>query len=201
MPRACAWADKDHWGMDSALPQQLNNLLRSGVVTEVDHAQARCRVRSGDVHTDSIPWATAAGGLRVWAPPSVGEQVLLLSIDGDLANAIAIRGLYCQQFPAPANAEDLVLIHLPDGAIIQYDSAGHALVATLPAGGRATINADGGTTINGPVTINGDTAITGQVTVTGQVDASDDVIGGGISLKQHTHTKVQPGTGTSGPPA
>ena len=56
-------------------------------------------------------------------------------------------------------------------------------------------------TINGPVTINGDTSITGQVTINGKAEASEDVVGGGISLKQHKHGAVQPGSGTSGPPA
>ncbi|MFP3821939.1 hypothetical protein SB658_24895, partial [Bacillus sp. SIMBA_008] len=63
------------------------------------------------------------------------------------------------------------------------------------------ITADGGVTITGPVTIKGDTAITGQVTITGKAEVSEDVVGGGISLKQHKHGAVQPGGGTSGPPA
>ena len=37
--------------MDSGLPQKVSNLMRDGVVTEVDHAAARCRVRSGEMQT------------------------------------------------------------------------------------------------------------------------------------------------------
>lgn len=188
--------------MDSAQPQQINNLLRQGVVTTVDHARALCRVRTGEAHTDYIPWlASAAGALAVWAPPSVGEQVTLVCSDGDLANAVALRGLYCDQYPAPSDNADLVMVKFSDGAVISYDSASHALAAILPSGGAATITADGGVTINGPVTINGDTSITGQVTINGKAEASEDVVGGGISLKQHKHGAVQPGSGTSGPPA
>ena len=40
--------------MDSALPQQINNLLRDGVVTEVDHARHLCRVQTGEAHTDFL---------------------------------------------------------------------------------------------------------------------------------------------------
>jgi len=187
--------------MDSALPQQLNNLLRDGVVAEVDHERPLCRVRTGEAHTDFIPWlASAAGELITWAPPSVGEQVKLLCTDGDLANAVVLRGLYCARFPAPSTDPDLVLGQFKDGAVVAYNSASHTLSAVLPAGGKVLVQADGGVTINGPVTITGDTQITGQVTITGKAEVSEDVVGGGISLKQHKHGAIQPGNGASGPP-
>lgn len=187
--------------MDSALPQQLNNLLRDGVVTEVDHQRQLCRVGSGDTHTDFIPWlVSAAGATIVWAPPSIGEQVKLLCTDGDLANAVALRGLYSSQYPAPSTDPDVVLGLFKDGAVINYNTATHALSAVLPAGGTVAVQAEGGITITGPVTIIGDTEITGQVKVNGKAVVSEDVVGGGISLKQHKHGSVQPGSGTSGAP-
>ncbi len=187
--------------MDSALPQQVNNLLRDGVVTEVDHQRQLCRISSGETHTDFIPWlVSAAGGTIVWAPPSIGEQVKLLCTDGDLANAVVLRGLYSSQYPAPSTDPDIVLSQFSDGAVVSYNAATHALAAVLPAGGTVTVQADGGVTITGPVTIVGDTEITGQVTVNGKAVVSEDVVGGGISLKQHKHSAVQPGTGTSGAP-
>lgn len=187
--------------MDSALPQQLNNMIRDGVVAEIDYDGHRCRVLSGDTHTDFLPWlAAAAGELSVWAPPSEGEQVMLLCTDGDLANAVVLRGLPCEQFPAPSNDPVLTLIQFKDGAVVSYNSSSHTLSAILPAGGKVVVQADGGVSINGPVTITGDTSITGQVTITGKAEVSEDVIGGGISLKQHLHSAVQPGGGTSGTP-
>lgn len=42
--------------------------------------------------------------------------------------------------------------------------------------------------------------VTGDVGVTGTVTASVDVVGGGKSLKTHTHGGVQTGAGTTGPP-
>lgn len=188
--------------MDSSQPQQISNLLRDGVVTEVDHARALCRVRTGEVHTDFIPWiAAAAGALIAWAPPSINEQVVVLCGDGDLANAVALRGLYSEAFKAPSESADVTLLRFADGAVISYDSASHALAAVLPVGGTVAITADGGVSINGPVTITGDTTITGNVSVTGTAKVSDDVVGGGISLKNHLTTNVQPGSGKSGPPA
>lgn len=181
--------------MDSGLPQKVSNLMRDGVVTEVNHAAARCRVQSGEMQTDFIPWLTlAAGNVRVWCPPSIGEQVQLLCVDGDLANAVAVPGMFSDAFPAPSSNPDLVLIQFPDSATVAYDSDTHALAANLPAGGTVSIVADGGVSITGPV------SITGDVTVTGKAEVSEDVIGGGISLKQHSHSAVQSGSGTSGPP-
>ncbi|HGM4786625.1 TPA: phage baseplate assembly protein V [Stenotrophomonas maltophilia] len=188
--------------MDSALPQQINNLLRDGVVTEVDHARHLCRVQTGEAHTDFLPWfSTAAGELRTWAPPNTGEQVALLCCDGDLANAIVLRGLYCEQYPAPSNSPSLTLIQFKDGAVVSYDHDAHALSAVLPAGGTVAITADGGTTITGPVTIKGATSIEGRVTITGKAEVSDDVTAAGISLTKHKHPGVQPGGGTTGAPA
>lgn len=187
--------------MESTLPQQINNLLRDGVVTEVAHDRHSCRVQTGEAHTGFLPWfSAAAGDLRVWSPPSIGEQVALLCCDGDLANAIALRGLYCQQFPAPSANPDLTLIQFKDGAAVSYDHDAHALSAVLPSGGTVAISADGGTTITGPVVINGSTRIEGAVTIAGAVEVSDDVIASGISLVSHKHSAVQPGGGTSGPP-
>lgn len=42
---------------------------------------------------------------------------------------------------------------------------------------------------------------TGDVKVAGTLTATTDVIGGGVSLKNHKHTLTQPGTGQSGVPA
>ena len=95
--------------------------------------------------------------------------------------------------PAPST-EDLDLIQFGDGAILSYDAHAHLLVAQLPAGGKVRIDAPGGVTITGPV------SITGDVTITGKATASDDVIGGGKSLKSHVHNGVQAGGAVSGPP-
>lgn len=193
---------------DSHHAQQLSNLIRIGTVSEVDLAARRCRVQTGDIHTDFLPWFTgAAGNVIRWCPPSVGEQVVLLCGDGDTANAVVLHGLYSDAFAAPSDSASLTLLRFADGAEVSYDSQTHALSALLPSGGKATVTADGGLTINGPVTINGEATITGatsikaDLTVSGKATASTDMVGGGVSLKGHKHAAVQPGSGTSGPPA
>lgn len=53
--------------------------------------------------------------------------------------------------------------------------------------------------INGDVSMVGNLSITGNLNVTGTITADVDVIGGGISLKNHTHTSSTSGTPTSPP--
>lgn len=189
------------------LQRQLVNVIRLGTVAELDLASARCRVQSGDILTDFVPWLVPRAGTTIdWSAPAVGEQVLLLCPGGDTHGAVALRGVYSTDFPAPDNADTRHRVQYADGAIIEYDHEAHALTATLPAGGTAEITADGGVTINGPLTVNGDTEINGDTQVngdtgcTGTVTADTDVIAAGISGKSHTHSGVQSGGSTTGGP-
>ncbi|KAF1719802.1 phage baseplate assembly protein V [Pseudoxanthomonas wuyuanensis] len=191
----------------SDLPRTSNNQIRFGTVSDVDLDRGLCRIATGDIHSDFVPWLVPRAGETIeWSSPSVGEQVVLLSPGGDVTGAVALRGLYSTQFAPPGNSATLHRVKYADGAVIQYDHGNHELVATLPGGGKATLTADGGVTVNGPFTVNGDTTLNGHTQVNGDADVSQtltaqtDVVGGGKSLKTHPHTNVQPGSGVSGPP-
>ena len=115
--------------------------------------------------------------------------------------------------------QDLTLnIVAPQGITINTDAdvvlnAGGNLTASvagnaqLSAGGSVEITAPQ-TTINGPLTVTG--AITGQgglaisggsgATVQGSLTTTGDVVAGGISLDNHTHSGVQSGDGSTGKP-
>ncbi len=166
------------------LLRRLENLLRPGTVQAVDHAAARVRVASGDLLTDWLPWfERRAGATRSWSPPTAGEQCLLLCPGGDLAAGMVLVGLHSDDIPPPSDLPDLHRIEHPDGAVIDYDQTAHILRATLPAGATVSITAPGGITLDTP-----------RVTVTG------DVVASGISLVQHVHGGVTPGSGQTGAP-
>lgn len=191
----------------SELQRQLGNAIRLGTVAELDVAAARCRLDTGEVKTDFVPWfVPRAGDTIEWSVPAIGEQGVLLCPSGDTHGAVFLRGVYSDSFSAPSSAASLHLVRFPDGALIQYDHEVHALRVTLPAGGTAEITADGGITVNGPLTVNGETVINakatvnGDVSITGTATADADVVGGGKSLKGHKHTGVAAGGATSGPP-
>lgn len=172
----------------SALTNLLGDLAREGVVESVDLAAGTARVRLGELVTGDIPWLSPrAGKTRVASPPSVGEQVLVISPEGRTSSAIIVGSLSSDAHPHPAN-DGSTVIEFEDGATIGYDPASHALAIRLPAGATLTVDAQGGT------------KWTGDLDVTGKVTATDDVVGAGKSLKDHVHLAVQPGQGTSGKP-
>lgn len=179
----------------AALSRLIENLIRLGTVAEVDHGSlpdkrpARVRVQSGELLTGWLPWAALrAGTTRDWDPPTVGEQVLVLSPSGQTAQGIAITGLFSALIPANGDRAGLHRRTYPDGAVVEYDSEAHQLLATLPAGGRVEIVAPGGFKLQGDVDIDG------LVTVT------RDVVAAGISLVKHPHGGVQIGNAKTGAP-
>lgn len=189
----------------------INNIVRLGKIEEVkdDHV----RVCTGKNLTKWINWiALRAGATTTWSQPSVGEQCVLLSPNGDMASAIALVGLYSAQHPAPTTASNLHYIKFPDGAIIQYNHASHALEATLPDGGKAELFAPVSVVMHSnSITLDApDTTCTGNLTVKkrlsylggmsgkgGEGDANaavlagilraDDVIADDISIRRHHH--------------
>lgn len=177
-------------GMDilTDLTRRLENLIRAGTIAELDPEPPRCRVKSGGLLTDWLPFfALRAGEDSEWDPPSVGEQCLVLSPSGNPAQGFVIFGLYSDHFPAPDNVPTRRRRKYRDGAVIDYDTATHTLTATLPQGGKANLIATGG------VHITGDVLIEGLVTVTTDVVAGPQK----ISLISHRTSGVKSGTETS----
>lgn len=110
------------------LARAIRNLIRSGVVTEVETAQGLCRVQSGGIQTTWLNWLTTrAGRSRTWWAPSVGEQVLLLAIGGELDTAFVLPGIFSDDNPAPSASADAWHVTFPDGAVIEYEPETGAL--------------------------------------------------------------------------
>lgn len=176
------------------IPADISELIRIGTIASVDLAAKRCTVAYGDdddgeAETPPVRWlAPRAGRTKISSPPSVGEQVVLLCPDGQIAAGIALLGLEQDSFPLPDAKADETVTEYPDGALIGYDAEMHALTAILPAGGTVIIDAAGGITLRG------------NVTVEGTVTVSEDVTAGGVSLKNHRHGNVQAGTAQTGTP-
>jgi phage baseplate assembly protein V len=179
--------------MTEDIPLDPATLIRLGVIASVDLEAARCTVRCGDPEggetvTPPIRWIMPrCGDTRIWSPPTVGEQVVLICPDGEIGAGVALTGITRDSFP-PLGSTLEERIDFVDGAQVRYDPEAHHLEALLPDGATATITAPGGLTINGDITLNG------------KLTASDDVIASGISLKNHRHGGTQPGGGQTGAP-
>jgi phage baseplate assembly protein V len=171
------------------LLRRLENVIRFGCIAEVDYASARCRVKSGQLLSTWLPWVTQRAGLtRNWAPPTIGEQCVLLCPGGELAHAVAVIGLYADAAPAPSTSASVTCATFPDGATFSYDHTTHQLTISLPSAGAAHLSAPAGIQIDG------------DVSVTGSVTASVEVTANGIALTTHQHEKVQSGNSVSGGP-
>lgn len=171
------------------LDRRISNLIRIGAIDAVDYANARVRVKSGDILTGWLPWLTQrAGGDITWHAPEIGEQVMILSPSGELNQGAVLPAIYQNLHPAPATIASKHHSVYSDGAIIEYDREAHHLSAFLPEGGTVDINAQGGLTI------------TGDIQLTGTLTASVDVIANGISLHNHKHGQVQSGSDQTGVP-
>ncbi len=185
----------------AALSRLLENLIRFGVIVDVQMVPPRVKVKTGELTTAWLPWlALRAGADRVWDPPTVDEQVILVSPSGQLANGVVITGLPSDHLPANGNRAGLHRRTYADGAVVEYDSVAHHLNAILPDNGTTSLVSKGGINIIGPINHQGDYNQTGNQNVVGHVTVSEDVVAAGISLVNHPHGGVMPGSGKTGKP-
>lgn len=109
----------------------LRNLIRIGTVYAVKLEDGLCRVDTGNNTTGWLHWLTArAGKTRSWNAPSVGEQVLVLCLGGELDTGFVLPGIFSDDNPAPSASADALHWSFPDGAVIEYEPATGALTAS-----------------------------------------------------------------------
>ena len=111
--------------MNREQERRLDNVLRFGRILEVDYQNTTARVQSGNIQTDFLPWITPrAGDVRIWSPPKVGEQVLVLAVSGEFNTGVILPSLFASN--APNDSPDEFSIHFPDDVVLKYNFAsGH----------------------------------------------------------------------------
>ena len=151
------------------LRRRLNQIVRPGVVTEVDLSNARARVRYSEAPdeatTDWLPWLTArAGADRTWWAPSVGEGVLILAPAGEMAAAAVLPALY-QEAPrdAPGDEDEKHVTVYRTGAMVVHDAAAKTFTVTTAAGHAVVIEDDGDVVVPGDLHVAGDVLAAGDV--------------------------------------
>jgi phage baseplate assembly protein V len=124
----------------SELDRKLANIIRLGVIKEANYKQARVRVQIGKLLTDWLPWVSGrAGSDRSWSAPSVGEQVVLLSPSGEMAQGVVLPSIYQQKHPAPCDKEAKNAYIFNDGTSYSYDKELHHLILSVVENGKFTI--------------------------------------------------------------
>jgi len=162
----------------SELLRLILNLIRIGTIADIDYDLQRVRVKVGDNTTAFRPWGVfRAGDAQTWWPPSMGEQVILLSPEGNFDNAVVWPAVYSDKSPPPSTNPAHHTTRYKDGAVVQYDNVAHALTATLPDGtsvsavpGKVTSNAEdtlctGNLTVEKNLTVNGFSALNAGMNV------------------------------------
>ncbi|MFP2505405.1 phage baseplate assembly protein V [Buttiauxella gaviniae] len=196
------------------LARLLRNLIRTGIVTDVDTARALCRVETGGITTDWLHWLTPrAGRSRTWWAPSVGEQVLVLAIGGELDTAFVLPGIYSDDNPAPSASADALHISFPDGAVMEYEpdtgaltvsgiktasvTASESVVVTVPV---VTVKASQKITLDTPEVVCTSKLTTGTLEVKqgGNMSGNIEHSGGtfksnGVQVDDHGHGGIERG--------
>lgn len=200
----------------------LRNLIRIGTVNAVDPDRGHCRVDTGGNLTDWLNWISfRAGRTRIWSAPSVGEQVLVFALGGELDTAFVLCGIYSDDFPAPSVSADALHIHFPDDAVLEYEPATGALSVTgiktadvqasesITASTKVVmVKAAKKITLDTPEVICTNKLTTGTLevkkggTMTGNIEHSGGSFSSnGVVADKHTHGGVQNGGGKTDDPS
>ncbi|VVT44297.1 Baseplate assembly protein V [Kosakonia radicincitans] len=201
------------------LARAIRNMIRTGVIVETDLNVGRCRVQTGGNITDWLQWLTQrAGRSRTWWAPSVGEQVLILAVGGELDTAFVLPGIFSDDHPAPSASADALHIAFPDGAVIEYEPANSALTvsgirtadvtasesltATVPV---VLVKASSRITLDTPEVVCTSKLITGSLEVQNGGTMRGDIEHSGGALSSngkvlHTHQHPGDSGGTTGAP-
>lgn len=187
--------------MDAAeLIRLLENVIRTGVVTEIDEDAWRVRVSSGELDTTWLRWnAQRAGAFNIWVPPSIGEQVWLVCIGGNPETAIIGGSLYSNDHPAPGSSSNEMVITAPDGATFRYDAGAGELEAKGIK--TAIISAAVKITLDAPVVTCTEMLETKRFTVSeggemhGNITHTDGAFtSNGVQIDDHAHGAVEHGS-------
>ncbi len=184
--------------MSADLSRRLENLIRLGKIKTVEPTKPflTVTVQIGEITTAPLRYLNLrAGNDKTFDPPSIGEEVVVLSPCGVLEIGIVLGGLNNADNPVLSQDLNKNIRLFSDGCMISYDTKTHALEVILPSNGTAvltatggvTVNADGGVTVNansGGATINGDTTINGNVQVNGSTAMTGNNTVGGSQLVQ-----------------
>ncbi|APC13986.1 MULTISPECIES: phage baseplate assembly protein V [Providencia] len=206
--------------MSAEIRRLIRNMIRIGIVTDVN-AKKGCRVQIGNLETDWLNWVTLrAGSTRTMNAPSVGEQVLILALGGELTTAFVLTGIFSNEHSEPTDSITADHRTYSDGAIIEYEPATGALKATgiktanIEASEQVSattkvviVNASKQINLTTPKVICSQnlTCATLNVTEGGEMTGNFTHTGGaiksnGITLHDHTHGGVRSGGESTGKP-
>jgi len=94
----------------SELFRRVSNIIRIGKVISVDYTKAKAKVKIGNLTTEYLPWLTPS--TATWIPLKNGEQVLVLSPNGDLRMGMILPALYQNSKTPPAHDSNKITFNV-----------------------------------------------------------------------------------------
>jgi len=127
------------------LKRRVANGTLIGTVSQVDHENARYRVKIGELETDWIPKLKARSGkTKEYEPLDEGEQVLVQSVSGDLSQGVIMGSIETQERQIGTKGTQHRREY-PDGTVVDYDDDGGLSVKLAP--GRSSVTTVGDVTV------------------------------------------------------
>ncbi|MCO8161992.1 phage baseplate assembly protein V [Pseudomonas sp. 21LCFQ010] len=131
----------------SDLNRRLENLIRPGRVSDVQYEPPRCRVKTGGLETDWLPWfASRSGKTSTWSPADINEPCIVFCPSGDPATGFVLLGMYSSDAPAPSINPDENVAQFADGTTVRHNAADGVLELKL---NKLVIECAGTIEING----------------------------------------------------
>jgi phage baseplate assembly protein V len=124
------------------MQRQLANMVRIGVIDQLNFASKKVKVKSGDVETGWLDWPAEIGNnYKRWRPLRLGTQVTIVSPSGDLEQAQIATMLYSDALQSPSVDEDIDLIQFDNGSFIKHNASNGEM--EIHAAGKLRLTADG----------------------------------------------------------
>lgn len=148
--------------------------IQTGAIASVDTAActATVEIATGFI-SNPLPWLAARfGDTQVWSPPSVGEQVAVMCVDGELDQGVILPALCLAKPNGFATGEQG--IRFADGSLLKQSAGVLSLTAS-------------------------NIQLNGNVSVAGTLNASGACVLAGINVSTHIHGGVETGGGFTTP--
>lgn len=170
--------------MTNQLLRQFQNLSSIGTVIAIDASVWKIRLKIDENETDWIPIPTmAAGVVKIWRCPSLGEQFSVSAQGGELTSAVPQISLFSEAFPPPSTDPDEVFVQIGEHFFSINIASGEAIFKL----NKCTFDVP-------------ETVFTGTVHAKKAISSDEDVTAKDVSLIEHPHGGVMNGPGQTSKP-
>lgn len=149
------------------IERRLRNMVRYGVIEDVDAEKGLAKMiddggGEGQSYTsDWRPWAEVGGGIKTWRPPTKGQQVVMFSPSGNLADGIIFNAAFSDQNKQPSQKGDEIVETIGDTTVTIRGDSVNIKSAKIVLEGDVHLGGEGGQLVHrkGDVDSDGDVAV------------------------------------------